>query len=191
MIDRERKRQADRARRARIKAGTWEFPNGGAADFAKAGTSVSAPRDALKSSRGPTKPAVFAPAPRRVEKYEATSAPCSMPPAPHPVAPAPSRALVAVPAPPSMTAIGGRPGRGLVSQGSGYPAPPDLAAVSPFTRAEEFRAKTETMLATLAAKADAQDRRIAALEAAAADRRADALNVVQALAGLFRYAISR
>ena len=33
MRDRDRKREADRERRARIKAGTWDFPNGGAAEF--------------------------------------------------------------------------------------------------------------------------------------------------------------
>jgi hypothetical protein len=89
-------------------------------------------------------------------------------------------------APQSMLAIGGRPGPGLIPQGSGYAAPPDLAAVSPFTRAEEFRAKTETMLAVLAAKADEQEKRIAALEAAAADRRAQAICVAQALLDLAR-----
>jgi hypothetical protein len=45
-------------------------------------------------------------------------------------------------------------------KGYGYPAPPDIAAVSTFTK---WHADTETMLATLAAKADMQDRRIAAL----------------------------
>ena len=54
-----------------------------------------------------------------------------------------------------MVAIGGVPGRGLVDQGYGYPAPPDIAAVSTFTK---WRENTETMLATLAAKADMQDR---------------------------------
>jgi hypothetical protein len=45
------------------------------------------------------------------------------------------------------------------------------------------------MLATLAAKADMQDRRIAALEASQAYRRADALDVARALAELFSYAV--
>jgi hypothetical protein len=85
-----------------------------------------------------------------------------------------------------MVAIGGRPGPGLVDQGPGYPAPPDIAAVSTFTK---WRENTETMLATLAAKADMQDRRIAALEASQADRRADGLDVARALAGLFSYAL--
>jgi hypothetical protein len=39
MRDRDSKREADRERRARIKSGTWDFPNGGAAEFAKAGFS--------------------------------------------------------------------------------------------------------------------------------------------------------
>jgi hypothetical protein len=67
---------------------------------------------------------------------------------------APSRAAVYKPPPPaaaprsatrreyappvSMVAIGGKPGHGLVPQGRGYGLPPDLAAVSPYTRAEEF-----------------------------------------------------
>jgi hypothetical protein len=85
-----------------------------------------------------------------------------------------------------MVAIGGVPGRGLVAQGYGYPAPPDIAAVSTFTK---WRANTETTLATLAAKADMQARRIAALEASQANRRADALDVARALAGLFSYAL--
>jgi hypothetical protein len=94
-------------------------------------------------------------------------------------------------APASMAAIGGRPGRGLVPQARGYALPPDLAAISPFTHAEQFRARTETMLATLAAKSDQQERRLAALEAAAADRRATVADLAQAIAGLFSYAVRR
>ena len=85
-----------------------------------------------------------------------------------------------------MVAIGGVPGPGLVDQGYGYPAPPDIAAVSTYTK---WRENTETMLAALAAKADMQDRRIAALEASQANRRADALDLARALAGLFSHAI--
>jgi hypothetical protein len=84
-----------------------------------------------------------------------------------------------------MVAIGGVPGPGLVFQGYGYPAPPDIATVSTFTK---WRENNETMLATLAAKVDIQDRRMAALEASQADRRADALDVARALAELFSYA---
>ncbi len=91
-------------------------------------------------------------------------------------------------APASMMAIGGRPGRGLVPQGYGYAAPPDIAAVSQFTK---WRVNSEAMLAVLAEKADAQERRIAALEAAQADRRAVALSVAQAFAGLCQLAIRR
>ena len=85
-----------------------------------------------------------------------------------------------------MVAIGGRPGPGLVDQGPGYPAPPDIATPSTFTK---WRENTETMLATLATKADMQKRRIATLEASQADRRAAALDVARALAGLFSYAV--
>lgn len=91
------------------------------------------------------------------------------------------------PAPASMYAIGGKPGRGLIPQGYGYPAPPDLAAVSNYTK---WRSNTETMLAALAAKADEQERRIAALEAAAADRRTNALDFANALVGLFRFGMT-
>ncbi len=102
--------------------------------------------------------------------------------------PALPSALARAIAPASMVAIGGRPGRGLVPQGYGYAAPPDIAAASTFTK---WRADTETMLAALAAKSDAQERRIAALEAAEADRSAGALIIAQALAGLFQSAIRR
>jgi hypothetical protein len=93
--------------------------------------------------------------------------------------------------PRSMIAIGGKPGHGLIPQARGYALPPDLAAVSPFTRAEEFHAKTEEMLRTLAARSDEQERRIVALETAAADRRAYAVEFVQAVFGLFNYAVRR
>lgn len=94
-------------------------------------------------------------------------------------------------APPrSMVAIGGKAGRGLVRQGEGYGLPPDLAAASPYTRAEEFRAHTTTMLAALAAKSDEQERRLVALERAAANRRADTLGVLHALGGIFKFALT-
>jgi hypothetical protein len=198
MRDRDIKREADRERRARIKAGTWDFPNGGAAECAKAGAAIHASSERLsRSSKSPdssAKPQVFTPAPT-----------------PRPIASAPARTMASAPlrhvitavatdvaspasapstssgSPPSMVAIGGRPGRGLVAQGYGYPAPPDIAAVSTFTK---WRANTETMLATLAAKVDIQGRQIAALEASQADRRADALDVARALVGLFSYAFN-
>jgi hypothetical protein len=188
MRDRDRKREADRERRARIKAGTWDFPNGGAAEFAKAGAAVRTSSKRLnrspKSLDLPAKPEVFAsaPAPRPV-----ASAPhVIMPTSAYVASRAPVRATSTSSAPPSLVAIGGVPGRGLLDQGYGYPAPPDMAAVSTFTK---WRENTETMLATLAAKADMQDRRIAALEASQADRRTHALDVARALAGLFSCAI--
>jgi hypothetical protein len=138
MIDRERKRQADRKRRARIKAGQWGFPNGGAADLAKAGAAIDISGKPVIS---PTNPIVSAPAPRH--------APFILAPALRGARPvlAPSHALVVpTPAPPSAPqstiAIGGKPGRGLVPQGYGYAAPPDIAA-STFTK---WRSNTETML---------------------------------------------
>jgi len=60
-----------------------------------------------------------------------------------------------------MPAVGGRPGPGLIDCGPGYPLPPDQFAASPFGR---WQANVENMLAALAAKNDAQERRIAVLE---------------------------
>ena len=189
MRDRDRKRGADRERRARIKAGTWDFPNGGAAAFAKAGAAIHTSSKRLgRSSKSPdlcAKPKIFTPTPpsRAIASAPRVIMPTSAPV----VSPAPAPAPSTSSGPPSsMFAIGGVPGPGLVDQGYGYPAPPDIAAVSTFTK---WRANTETMLATLAAKADMQDRRIAALEASQADRRAYALDVARALAGLFSYAL--
>jgi len=54
--------------------------------------------------------------------------------------------------PPSMSAIGGRPGRGLVPMGRGYPAPPDLAA-------RQFD-RYERMLEALARHSDEQAREL-------------------------------
>jgi hypothetical protein len=95
------------------------------------------------------------------------------------------------PPPRSMTAIGGRPGRGLVPQSRGYAAPPDLAAVSPYTRFEEFQAQTKTMLRTLAARVDAQDRHILELDRAVAEGKANGVNIGHVIAGLFSYAARR
>jgi hypothetical protein len=183
MRDRDTKREADRERRARIKAGTWDFPHGGAAEFAKAGAGIDTSSKRLNrslKSRDPlAKTEVFtsAPAPRPI-----VSAPHDIMPTSAPVvSPAPAIAASTSPGPRSMVAIGGVPGRGLVYQGNGYPAAPDIAAVSTFTN---WRENTETMLA-----ADVQERRIAALEASQADRRAAALEVARALAGLFNCAI--
>ena len=101
------------------------------------------------------------------------------------------RAVVHVIAPPaspprSMLAIGGKPGRGLVPQGRGMALPPDLAAVSQFSR---FQENTLAMLAALAARVDAQEQEIAALKAADADRKANAINVAGAFFNLIRVAI--
>jgi hypothetical protein len=189
MRDRDSKREADRERRARIKAGTWDFPHGGAAEFANAGAAIHTSSKRLgaspKSPDLPAKPEVFTPAP--APRPSASAPYVITPTSARVVSPAPVRASSTGSAPPSsMIAIGGVPGRGLVAQGYGYPAPPDIAAVSTFTK---WRANTETMLAVLAAKADMQDRRIAALEASQADRRADMLDVARALAGLLSFAV--
>jgi hypothetical protein len=91
------------------------------------------------------------------------------------------------PAPRSMFAIGGKPGRGLVPQGRGMPAPPDIAATSVYG---QFITRTEAMLAALAAKADEQERRISALEAAAADRQSRAVEFAKAFVGAFQLGVA-
>jgi hypothetical protein len=125
----------------------------------------------------------------RREDFEARTV-LAAPPPPTPAPRSADRRGYAAP-PRSMVAIGGKPGKGLIPQASGYALPPDLAAASPFTRAEEFRAQTTVMLAALAVKSDEQERRIVALETAAADRRANAIEFVQAAFGLFSYAVRR
>jgi hypothetical protein len=120
-------------------------------------------------------------------------------PAARPAASAPPRSVALYEPPPTpadavpqwMFAVGGLPGPGLIPQGRGMPLPPDFAAVSPFTRAEEFRAKTETMLRALAAKADEQEKRIAALEAAASDRRSRAIEFAKAFVGAFQLVVDK
>jgi len=92
--------------------------------------------------------------------------------------PAPARAVVVAPpstAPRSMLASGGTP-----------PAGPMRS--SPAEASAAWRAKTEWMLAALAARADEQERRIAALEAQAADRRMQAANVAQVFFSAMRVA---
>ena len=79
--------------------------------------------------------------------------------APRPVPPPVSPSTPA--APPSTPAIGGRPGRGFIACGPGYPLPPYQFVASPFGR---WQANVETMLAALAAKNDTQERRIVELE---------------------------
>ena len=79
----------------------------------------------------------------------------------HPAPVAPNSSRSGQSATKSLYAVGGQPGRGLIPCGPGYPLPPDQFAASPFGR---WQANVETMLATLAAKNDAQEKRIAALE---------------------------
>ena len=189
MRDRDSKREADRERRARIKAGTWNFPNGGAAEFAKAGAAIHTSSKRLGHSQNRRivrRNLRFSrPRPRRAPAPRSLRAPChSANVRPRCLASAGSRLL--------------RPARrhrrqwsrlvecpvvALFPKATVIPAPPDIAAVSSFTKWHE---KTETMLATLAANADIQDRRIAVLEASHANRSACALDVARALAGTFQ-----
>jgi hypothetical protein len=67
------------------------------------------------------------------------------------------------------------------------PAPPDIAATSVYG---QFITRTEAMLAALAAKADEQERRISALEAAAADRQSRADEFAKAFVGAFQLGVA-
>ena len=106
MIDRERKRQADRERRERIRNGTWKFPKGGDAE-ASLGLSS---KTALTAQRGspaaymPLSPANPGPAPRSIIPEPRGAAPLSRAMAPAP-GPSSSRALAIIPTPaPSLPA---------------------------------------------------------------------------------------
>jgi hypothetical protein len=84
---------------------------------------------------------------------------------------------------------GGLPGPGLIPCGPGYPAPPDIFAVSAYG---QFMARTANMLVALAARSDAQERRIAALEKTVAVRETATNQIATALArggaGIYRTA---
>jgi hypothetical protein len=84
--------------------------------------------------------------------------------------------------PQSMVAIGGKPGTGQPIPGYDPTfAPHDGYAVT-------HAVNTASMLQALAAQVDANTREIAELKRAAADRKAQAADVAQALFGLFRHA---
>jgi hypothetical protein len=95
----------------------------------------------------------------------------------HPAPLAPS--ALAPPPPKSLYAVGGVAGPGLIPCGPGYPAPPDLFAASAYG---QFMARTENMLAALAARSDAQEQRIAALEKMVALRETATNQLATALA---------
>ena len=106
MIDRERKRQADRERRERIRNGTWKFPKGGDAE-ASLGLSS---KTALMAQRGspaaytPLSPANPGPAPHSIISEPRGAASLSRAAAPAPALSS-SRALAIIPTPaPSMPA---------------------------------------------------------------------------------------
>jgi hypothetical protein len=135
-LTRDAMREYQRSRRARIKTEAW--------------AAVGLPPPVTRPSAALAKDAI-----REQVKAEAWSA------ANRPAPVAPNSAGSGPPAPKSLYAPGGRPGPGLVSCGPGYPLPPDQYVASPFG---QWQASVETMLATLAAKNDAQEKRIAALE---------------------------
>ena len=85
----------------------------------------------------------------------------------------------------SMVAIGGKPGTGRPIPGYDPTfAPHDGYAVS-------HQVNTVIMLSALAARADELERRIAALEAAAANRKAETLDLAQMIFGLARCGLYR
>ena len=164
-----------RARRARIKAEKEAIvARGGRPTFTTHEPGIFGYRDGNKPKPRRTAPSSDK-ASRSADRNQSGSA-------------APSVHVIAPPASPprSMLAIGGKPGRGLVPQGRGMALPPDLAAVSQFSR---FQENTLAMLAALAARVDAQEQEIAALKAADADRKANAINVAGAFFNLIRVAI--
>ncbi len=184
---RDRRARLKAGAKAAVRAGDARMPEGPEARRAR----LNAEREAMKAAGGrpvftyytPTGELGFGdgnkPKPPRKPPLPAIYSP--PPPPVHVVAPGASAA------PRSMLAAGGKPGRGLVPQGEGYALPPDQAAASQFTR---FQTNSAAMLAALAARADAQDRRIAALEAQAANRKADALAAAQAFFGIVRHAFA-
>ena len=141
---RDEMRVYQRARRARLKAGTWP----------------TAPKEAPPIAQRPA----FAPgaSPRTAIEGLAATLTISLPATPIsglPRGTAPVSRGTTFGG--STPAIGGRPGPGLLDCGPGYPLPPDQFVASPYGR---WQANVEAMLAALAAKNDAQERRIAALE---------------------------
>jgi hypothetical protein len=167
-IDRERRLARDRARRAAIKAGVWNFPNGGNVELARAGLPIDAQS---KTVRYQAIPSVFIPSRASAARASASpDAPISA-----------SRALT-VPTPhvivsgarQSMVAIGGSAGRGY--------APSSIAEAT-----ASWRANMQAMVGTLAAKTDAQERRIAALEKERADRQIERNGVAKAFFAILQY----
>ena len=111
MIDRERKQQADRERRERIRNGTWKFPKGGDAEASlglSSKTTLTAQRGSL-AAYASLSPANPRPAPRFIIPEPRGAAPLSRATV-HPPAPSSSRALV-VRQPPPTPAPSMRAGR--------------------------------------------------------------------------------
>lgn len=106
MIDRERKQQADRERRERIRNGTWKFPKGGDAEASlglSSKTALTAQRGSL-AAYTPLSPANPGPAPHSIISEPRGAASLSRATAPVPALSS-SRALTVIPTPaPSMHA---------------------------------------------------------------------------------------
>jgi hypothetical protein len=175
-----RKRRARlRAEREAAQAGTSHAPlnlerTRPARNAVKANQDVSVlTRDAPTGEEGYR--ARNKPKPDYLEKkklaHPLASLPESQPASPRPALP-----------PGSMVAIGGKPGQGPAIPGYDPTfSPHDGYAVA-------HAVNTALMLQALAAQVDANTREIAELKRAAADRKAQAADVAQALFGLFRHA---
>jgi hypothetical protein len=158
-LSRDEMRLYQRARRARIKAEAECYPDGGTGAQVRAAGDRAA---ALVMAQGVKPPT---PAPRIGLREMMTAA---QPPATR-----------------SMFAVGGKAGRGLVAQGSGYPTSPDLAAVSPYTRAFEFERNATASINLLAREVAVLKREVATLKQEQAERPTFTNSLADGLLGLF------
>ena len=190
MIDRERKQQADRERRERIRNGTWKFPKGGDAE-ASLGLSSKTTLTAQRGSPAaytPLSPANPGPAPRSIIPEPRGAAPLSRAMAPAP-APLSSRALAVIPPPaPSMAA--GRLVKRPRIVGGPEPLPggwkdPNAVEITQWqlgAMAHNWRAMREENDA-LRQRSEAAERAVAAARQAEADRLAERQGRVKAAIG--------
>ena len=109
MIDRKRKQQADRERRALIKAGKWDFPDGGSAERARAGLPLDN-NPARQRAAIPTQKTAEARKTYSFPRASLISPTFSAPPSAPISPPSSSRALAVIPttAPPAPTMRAGR-----------------------------------------------------------------------------------
>ena len=197
MIDRERKRQADRARRALIKTGKWDFPDGGSAERARAALPLDN-NPARQRAAIPTQKAAEAPKtysfPRAAPMRPVISAPPSAPR--H--APSSSRALAVIlpPSPPAPSMTAGR----LVKRPPiiGHPEigewkDPNCVEITQWqleAMARNWRLMREEHDA-LRQRSEAAERAVAATRQAAADRAQRVKGAIGAIAEIFGITIPK